>query len=550
MPSVHAPVFPQYQTVPQMMAASVAAFGDRELLVCEAQRVTYREADEQSADLAAGLIELGVSKGIRVAVLVPSGAHFLISWLAVTRIGAVFVPLSTFSKPAELVSQLRSADIHTLIVRDRFLTHAYAESLASELPQLVDSPGGRVDVPSLPVLRNVIVDAVAGPCPSWAKRFTDVAAPVSERARVAELEHAVNAADDAIIIYTSGSTAAPKGVIHTQGTLVRHPVNVNARRTITQADRLYLALPLFWVGGFSQGLVGAYVAGACVVVDETFEAGRALAAIEKERVTLVSGWPFHGAALRNHPDYHTRELGNLRTDMRNHLTPPQAPVDVTAWSNWIGMTETFGAHLLAPQTERLPEHLIGSFGTPLPGLEHRVVDPESGAEVDRGAVGELLVRGYAVMKGYVGVEREQSFRPDGFYRTGDLGYFSPEGHFFLTGRISDVIKTSGSNVSTAEVAAVLQEQAGVTAAHVVGLPDEQRGEIVAAAVVADPGVELDLDALRAAAKQALSAFKVPRHLVVLAAADIPMTATGKLNRAALRAQITDLVGATSGGGHG
>jgi acyl-CoA synthetase (AMP-forming)/AMP-acid ligase II len=204
---------------------------------------------------------------------------------------------------------------------------------------------------------------------------------------------------------------------------------------------------------------------------------------------------------------------------------------------------------LAHQTERLQGHLIGSFGTTLPGLEHRVIDPETGAEVERNAVGELLVRGYAVMKGYVGVEREQCFRPDGFYRTGDLGYFSPEGHFFLTGRISDVIKTSGSNVSAAEVAAVLQAQAGVTAAHVVGLPDEQRGEIVAAAVVADPGVELDLDALRAAAKQALSAFKVPRHLVVLDAADIPMTATGKLNRAALRAQITDLVGATSGGGH-
>lgn len=171
-------------------------------------------------------------------------------------------------------------------------------------------------------------------------------------------------------------------------------------------------------------------------------------------------------------------------------------------------------------------------------------------EVEPGCIGELLVRGYAVMKGYVGVEREQTFRSDGFYRTGDLGYFSLEGHFFLTGRLSDVIKTSGSNVSTAEVVAVLQEHAGVAAAHVVGLPDDQRGEIVAAAVVADAGVDLDLDAVLAAAKHKLSAFKVPRHLVALAADDIPMTATGKLNRSELRQQLTERVRNSSRGKHG
>jgi acyl-CoA synthetase (AMP-forming)/AMP-acid ligase II len=536
--------------VPELMAASTAAFGDRELLVSGTERVTYRDADVRAAALAEGLIDLGVSKGTRVAVLLPSGVQFVVAWLAVTRIGAVFVPLSTFSKPAELVCQLRSADIHTLIVRDRFLTHAYAESLARELPELAASSGGRVDVESLPVLRNVIVETFAGDCPSWARALGEVASSGRRAARRLELERTVHASDDAIIIHTSGSTAAPKGVIHTQGTLVRHPVNVNARRGVTDSDRVYLALPLFWVGGFSQGLVGAYVAGACVVVDETFDAQRALASIERERVTLVSGWPFHGTALRDHPDYRSRELGSLRVDTRNHLTPPDAQVDVTVWPNWIGMTETFGAHLLAPQTERLPEHLVGSFGTTLPGLEHRVVDPETGLEVEPGCVGELLVRGYAVMKGYVGVEREQTFRSDGFYRTGDLGYFSPEGHFFLTGRLSDVIKTSGSNVSTAEVAAVLQEHAGVAAAHVVGLPDDQRGEIVAAAVVADAGVELDLDAVLAAAKHKLSAFKVPRHLVALAADDIPMTATGKLNRSELRQQLTELGTIGTRGKHG
>lgn len=535
-------------TVPGLLAASTASFGGRDLLVCGADRLTYREADERSAALAAGLLELGVTKGARVAVLVPSGVSFVVAWLAVTRIGAVFVPMSTFSKPGELVAQLRNADVHTLVLRDRFLSHTYVESLEAQLPELAGSRD-RLDVPSLPVLRNVIVDAVAGECPLWATPLEQISSRPRGRERVHAMEGVVRASDDALIIFTSGTTASPKGVIHTQGTLVRHPANVNERRGLTGDDRLYLALPLFWVGGFSQGLVGAYVAGATVVVDETFDAQQALASIERERVTLVSGWPFHGAALREHPDYYTRNLDSLRTDLRNHLTPPGAQVDITAWSNWIGMTETFGAHLLAPQTERLPDHLVGSFGTTLPGLEHLVVDPETGAQVTAGEVGELLVRGYAVMKGYVGVEREGTFRPDGFYRTGDLGFFGSDGHFFLTGRISDVIKTSGSNVSAAEVSEVLQAQPGVRSAHVVGLPDEKRGEIVAAAVVADPSADLDTEALRAAVKEKLSAFKVPRYVVELDAVDVPMTATGKVDRVALTSRLADFVGLRGVGDH-
>ena len=542
-----APTFPVFVTVPQMIAAQTVAHGPRELLVSGRERLSYAEAEGRSAALADGLVALGVTKGVRVGVLLPSGVDFVITWLAATRVGAVLVPLSTFLKPEELVWQLRNADIHTLILRDGFLTHRYCEGLAKQVPELTSSGGAALDVAALPVLRNVIVDAVVAAPPSWALNYDQVACQQTEALPVRlQLERMVRAADDAVIVYTSGSTAEPKGVIHSQGTLVRHPVNVNVRRGLVADDRMYLALPLFWVGGFSQGLVGAYVAGACAIVDEVFVAERALAVMERERVTVVSGWPFHADALRASSDYATRDLSSLRTDIRNLLTSPDAPVALEAWPTWIGMTETFGAHLLAPMDARLPPHLLGSFGSTLPGLEHRIVDPGSGDVAAAGDVGELHVRGYAVMQGYVGKEREETFTSDGYFRTGDLGYFSEEGHFFLTGRLSDVIKTSGSNVSPAEVADVLQRVKGVAVAHVIGIPDEQKGEVVAAALVARPGAELDLDAVSAAAKRELSAFKVPRHLVQLTAGEIPMTATGKVSRGQLRKQLVELIFAEGG----
>jgi acyl-CoA synthetase (AMP-forming)/AMP-acid ligase II len=547
-----APTFPAYSTVPEMIRDQVHAFGDRELFVCGEQRLTFRAADELSAAVASTLLALGVTKGDRVAVLVPSGSAFVVLWLAITRIGATFVPLSTFSKPRELVTQLADADVRTLVVRDRFLGHDYVAGLETELPELTRAASDHpLRLDALPYLREVLVEG--GEPPPWAGRLdievAGAALDAGARAALAAVEARVRPSDDAVVLHTSGSTSEPKAVLHTQGTLVRHPVNVNVRRGVRSDDRLYLAMPMFWVAGFSQGLVTAFVTGACIVTDETFRPDRALETIERERATIVSGWPFHAAQLRAEPDYLTRDLSCLRTDIRNLIVPPDHDFDLSAWSSWIGMTETFGAELLAPMDVRLPEHLRGSFGCTIPGLEHRVVDPDTGAVLPDGAEGELQVRGYAVMKGYLGREREEVFTPDGFFPTGDLGHFR-EGHFFLTGRTSDMIKTAGANVAPAEVEAVLRTFDGVLAAHVVGVPDQERGEIVVAAIVArDPGA-VDLDAVAGFVKGKVSAFKVPKHLVALGPGDVPMTPSAKVRRGDLRARLIDRLGLGAVGDEG
>jgi acyl-CoA synthetase (AMP-forming)/AMP-acid ligase II len=397
---------------------------------------------------------------------------------------------------------------------------------------------------ALPQLRHVVVETTDEP-PAYASRLVlKGALGARERRFLAAVEARVDPGDDAIVLHTSGSTSAPKAVLHTQGTLVRHPVNVNVRRGVRTDDRLYLAIPMFWVAGFSQGLVTAFVTGACIVVDETFTPARALATMERERVTIVSGWPFHAAQLRAEPDYRTRDLSCLRTDIRNLIVPPDHEFDLSAWSSWIGMTETFGAELLAPMDQRLPEHLRGSFGTTVPGLEHRIVDPETGAVLPDESEGELQVRGYSVMRGYLGREREDVFTADGFFPTGDLGCFR-DGHFFLTGRTTDMIKTAGANVAPAEVEAVLRASHGVLAAHVVGIPDADRGEVVAAAIVVRDPDAVDLDAIRGRLREALSAFKVPKHLVVLEAEEVPMTPSAKVRRGELRSLVMERIGPVS-----
>jgi acyl-coenzyme A synthetase/AMP-(fatty) acid ligase len=191
----------------------------------------------------------------------------------------------------------------------------------------------------------------------------------------------------------------------------------------------------------------------------------------------------------------------------------------------------------------LPEHQRGSFGTPLPGIEHKVVDGETGELLPEGREGEICVRGYSLMQRLYKVEREETFDAEGFYHTGDGGYFSAEGQVFFTGRLCDTIKTAGANVAPREVELVLESLDEVVEAYVVGTPDPDRGEIVAAAVVLKAGRQARPDDLRSRAKDELSAFKVPKHIFLCEKSELPQTATGKVRRDRLRDQLAERIAA-------
>ncbi len=506
------------------------------------RQVSYRQAERESAELARGLLAAGIGKGTRVGLLMPNGPDWLLAWLAAARIGALVVPINTFYQTRELGWILRHADVHTLLLRDRFLSHDYLERLEACAPELAGQSGEPLYAASLPQLRAVRVWGEASR--KWAyegpKALAAAAAaePALDESFLAEVEASVAPADPLVLIYSSGSTADPKGAVHSHGAILRHSFNLNHFRDIHSDDRVYSPMPFFWVGGFTFALLSAMHAGACLLCEEVFEPGATLELLERERATIVAGWPHYAKAMAEHPSFAARDLSSIRSGNLYDVLPEAArPADPGLRSNSLGMTETGGPHTIERMDHDLPEALRGSFGRAVPGVEHKVVDPESGATLGPGEAGEICVRGYSLMQGLYKLERDETFDADGYYHTGDAGRFDADGYLFFSGRLGEMIKTGGANVTPREVELVLESYPEVKVAHVVGVPDPDRGENVAAAVVLEAGHRLDAETLRGRVKTELSAYKVPRHLVFFASNALPLTDSGKLDKRTLRERI-------------
>jgi acyl-CoA synthetase (AMP-forming)/AMP-acid ligase II len=511
-------------TVPELLAGFRR---ERELLVASGQRLTYGEADDRSAELAAGLLQAGVGKGSRVGILYPNGVDWVVSWLAASRIGALTVPLSTFAPEPELARAIRHTDVHTLLMGPTFAGH----DLVARVGAALDIDHAPLRLEDTPYLRSV---HVAGPdVPPWATSL-----PTSpDLGLVRAAERQVAAADLLVIVSTSGATAAPKAVVHTHGSLIRHAALLAQRRHLDATDRMYSPMPLFWVGGLTMILLFALSTGACAVLQERFDAGEALDLIESERVTRVSAWPTASHALAAHPSFGSRDLSSIREGTLVEALPAElrpASAELSPLFSSLGMTETGGPHTIADGNRPLPERLRGTFGRPVPGVEHQIFD-EGGLPTS--AEGELAVRGPFVMDGIYKRERAETFTPSGWYRTADRGWFDDEGYLHFTGRQSAMIKTNGSNVAPGEVEAVLATYPGVTSALVVGLDHPERGQDVAAAVVKTTDADITVDELRVHARRELSSFKVPRHIVFLAPEEIPLLPTGKIDMTALTRRI-------------
>ena len=541
--------FPTFRpTSGELIAAGVAGHGgDKVLAVLGDQRLTYRQAEQRSADLAKGLLATGAGKGTRVALLAPNGPDWIVAWLAATRVGAVAALLNTYPKARELSWVLRHCDAQVLLTVDHHLGHDYLERLEAAVPDLADQTSEAIWVESHPFLRSVWT--WGGSTRPWSG---PVAALVERGRRVGdgllrEVESEVTPADPMVVVYSSGSTADPKGAIHTHGASVRHAHNLWPLRDLRGDDVLYTPMPLFWVGGFSFTLMAAMHAGATLVFEEQFEPGATLDLIERERVTQVLGWPHMAKALTDHPSFAGRELSALRGGTLAALLPGGQSIDaVERRANSLGMTETLGPHTFESKENTLPLDKEGSFGRSVPGVEHKVVDPVTGADVGVGEMGELWVRGYSVMAGLHKREREDVFMPDGWYRTGDGGWFDADGHFYFQGRLGDLIKSAGMNITPRDVELVLEAMPEVTMAFVTGVPHPDRGEDVVAAVALGPGGTLDPDDIRRRVKDELASYKVPRQVAVFAdQSELPWLDSGKVDRRRLHAILEERFAAGS-----
>jgi len=518
---------PGYDTFPAMLRHLCERFGARECVVIGDDRLRFAEADAASARLARRLLASGVGKGTRVGLLAPNGPDFVIGMLAVCRLGAILVPINTFFQADELAWTLRHADVQTLLTVPRLLSHDYLARLEEAVPGLRSAAGPDLLLPSMPYLRQIRVLGESDR--RWCRtetRAEETGSPMVDADLLDAIEARVCTSDEALIIYTSGSTAEPKGIVHTQGALVRHAWWLGREHGFVPEDRVFTPNAFFFIGGFVFSLLAPMQMGACLICEERFEPGETLARIERERATIVTGWPHYGPAMARHESFLRRDLSAVRAGYLFEILPPGA----VRFHYSLGMTETCGSHCFWPPERELP---AGSLGVAVPGVEHEVIDPESGAALPPGEPGELRVRGYTVMQGMYGRTREEVLEPDGWYRTGDRVTLDENGHVYFHGRLGDLIKTGGANVSPQEVERALAELQGVLEAHVVGLPDAERGQLVAAAVVLDGSVPLEADELRSELRAKLAAYKVPKRFDFFAKQDLPYKATGKIDKRAL-----------------
>ena len=513
-------------TVPAMLAGLVATRGRHDAIATVAETVSYAELDERSARMARALLAVGAGKGARIALLAPDGILWATAFLAALRIGALITCVSTMATPRELAHILRSSDTQILLSARRFLSHDYARTIESAFPAVTGSAPEKLLLEDAPFLRSIWLDD-AGDAP-WALAIDQLLARADAvpPALLKAAEAQVFPGDDAVIVYTSGSTSLPKAVVHTQWNVTRHPPELARLFLIRPGDRMLPMLPAFWLGGMAM-FFQVLSQGACLVYPASPDLEVLVDTIKALRVNRLNGWGDGLARLRKLAPERGIDIDaivglGLFRDEKGELIPPQFQ------SGMLGMSETFAPHSAEPLNYRMPADKPHACGRPVNGYERRVVDPETGAEVPVGEIGELQLRGGALMSGMYKRLRGEVFTPDGFYPTGDLVRIDADDCLYFIARRNDMIKTRAANVSRLEVEAALNELPEVALAVVTGLDDAEFGQIVAAAVVPAEGAAPSEESLRAALRETLSSYKVPRRIVFVAEADIPRTATGKL----------------------
>ncbi len=492
-------------------------------------RIDYAALDFTTQRLAATLVDAGIGKGSRVGLIMPNGIGWVQLALSLTRIGAVLVPLSTLLAPRELVAQLRVASVQSLIAVEEFRGHRYHDELATELC-VSGVVGCTLHHAGLPALRRVYP-------PAEIVEIARTPASTEAASMVGAMTAAVTPSDPLVIMFTSGSSGTPKGVVHSHGDALRAVASSLGPRCIGADTRLYLPMPFFWVGGFGAGVLSTLLAGATLVTEPVPQPQSTLALLEREQVTLFRGWPDQAEALARQSNSKPAALSTLRPGSLDALLPPELRGPPAARASPFGMTESFGPYCGYRADTDMPESAWGSCGRPFEGMEVRIADVDDGTPVAAGSVGMIEIRGPHTLRGICRRSREDLFTPDGFYQTGDLAHLDDDGFLFYHGRSDDMFKVSGATVYLSEVEQALRGLDAVDAAYVTNVVHGGVAR-VGAAVVCD-AVTTTVAGLRSAARGVLSSFKVPTVWLLLDSDDqVPRGATGKVDVRRLREMLT------------
>lgn len=515
-------------------------FGEREALVHRDRRLSFAELADEARAFGKGLLALGVTKGSKLALMLGNRPEFVIAMYGAATVGAVVVPVSTMAAAGERDYILRHSDASVLITQPALLKRRFVDELVADHPGLGRAEPGRIGVAEFPHLRRIVClpsgDDLSGRLPGSVEDWDDVVAAGAsvDDAMLDAAADSVVPSDDALIIYTSGTTANPKAVLHRH----RGPV-VQSWRWAEQLgldpdDRVWSPFPFFWTAGLAFVLGGTLASGACMVCQEAFDAAEALELIERERVTTLHSFPHTAAELAEHEDVAKRDLSSLRRVMNDNplkrligqtedLGDPRAAY---------GLTETFTICTSIPSQSPLALR-ESTHGVALPGMAIRIVDPQSGAPLATGETGEIAVKGVTLMRGYYKVDPEECFDDEGWFRTGDAGHVDDQGYLHWHGRLSGLIKTSGANVSPAEVEAAVTSWGRLKLGTVVGVPHPRYGEVVVLCAVRSLD-DVSADDITGHLRGVLASYKVPKRVLFLDNDELSYTGSQKVRLEDLR----------------
>jgi fatty-acyl-CoA synthase len=460
--------------------------------------------------------------------------EWLITAFGAFRLGATLVPLSTWYRTWDIDHALRHCRARLLITMDRFRNNSYLDSLRELAPELEQQDRDLLHLERFPDLERVVLSS-AGPAPPGTFGYDEMLTlgETVPEATMAECRAAASPDDLAYILYTSGSTAAPKGVMMQHFGCLENGFNIGERQHITADDRMWFVVSLAWSLGSVNAMGNILTHGGCMVLQEYMDPGEALALLAAEKVTAVYTLPNITNALLEHPDRSKYDLSSVRAGMTaGNATEAMRAIQelgVSGICMAYGGTETYGICTITDAADP-PAARSTSNGPPLPGMDIRIVDPETGRELPEGEIGEILVGGLIVPGYWSDPENTARTFEGGAWHSGDLGYFDERGHLHFVGRIKEMVRTGGINVAPAEVESFLTTHPAVKEAVVVGLPDPEKDEVVGALVRLQPGASLSEQELRDYCRARIAAFKVPRRIRFVSEDEIPRTSTGKVNK--------------------
>lgn len=483
------------------------------LIFGDAESKTYRELADGADRVSAMLWQRDIRKGDRVAYLGENSPEFVEVLFGAVQLGAIFVPINTRLAPPEIAHILTDSGARVLIHDPELADRAAQGIAAARIDHVIVTGEGSRSAPGL--------------------------AQLIRSTRSGHSDAEVGLSDPAAIIYTSGTTGRAKGAVLSHENLTWVALNCIIDYDVVSTDVALMISPLFHVASLGMGLLPVMLKGGTVVLEKGFDAGRALGLIERHGVTMLSGVPTTYQLLADHPDWASTDISSL-----DKLTCGGSAVPVRilnayedrglSFSQGYGMTETSpGATALSPAMTRVKQ---GSVGLAHFFTDVRVAD-EHGAMVVRGTVGEIQVTGPNVFLGYHGLPEATaaSMTADGWFRSGDLGYIDRDGYLYISDRLKDMIISGGENIYPAEVETLIADLEGITGVAVIGIPDEQWGEVPWAVITTTDAASVTTESIRAALDGRLARYKLPRTVVIVD--ELPRTASGKVRKADLRARI-------------